>query len=181
MNIFVLDTDPKIAAQYHCDKHCNTMLKESCQMLSTSIKCKTPFVDDRIYKMTHVNHPATIWARTSKQNFIWLTQLADELLNQFKLRYKNDHHKCSEILDNCKKYDYLFDDIGLTPFAQCMPEQFMSDDAVYSYRLFVTAAKSRFFKFDKLNNEPEWYQPMLNYVTINNLFVENLKNDGVIV
>ena len=36
MNIFVLDHNPKIAAQSQCDKHVVKMIVESAQMLSTA-------------------------------------------------------------------------------------------------------------------------------------------------
>jgi hypothetical protein len=36
MNIFYLDKDPKIAAQFHCDKHVVKMIIETAQMLSTA-------------------------------------------------------------------------------------------------------------------------------------------------
>ena len=36
MNIFVLDNDPKIAAQMMCDKHVVKMIVESCQLMSTA-------------------------------------------------------------------------------------------------------------------------------------------------
>ena len=36
MNIFVLDKDPKVAAEEHCDKHVVKMIGESAQMLSTA-------------------------------------------------------------------------------------------------------------------------------------------------
>jgi hypothetical protein len=36
MNLFVLDLDPKKAAQYHADKHVVKMLLEACQLLYTA-------------------------------------------------------------------------------------------------------------------------------------------------
>ena len=36
MNIFILDTDPIVAAQLQCDKHVVKMIVESAQMLSTA-------------------------------------------------------------------------------------------------------------------------------------------------
>ena len=36
MNIFILDTDPIVAAQWQCDKHVVKMIVESAQMLSTA-------------------------------------------------------------------------------------------------------------------------------------------------
>ena len=36
MNIFILHSDPEIAAKQHCDKHVCKMIVESAQMLSTA-------------------------------------------------------------------------------------------------------------------------------------------------
>ena len=36
MNIFILDTDPTLCAQYHCNKHVVKMIAESVQLLSTA-------------------------------------------------------------------------------------------------------------------------------------------------
>ena len=36
MNVFVLDYDPKTAAEMHCDKHVVKMILETAQLLSTS-------------------------------------------------------------------------------------------------------------------------------------------------
>ena len=33
MNIFVLDYNPQVAAEYHCDKHVVKMILESAQIL----------------------------------------------------------------------------------------------------------------------------------------------------
>lgn len=51
MNLFLLDYDPKKAAQYHADKHVVKMLLEACQLLYTAhwsfayptlLECKAP-------------------------------------------------------------------------------------------------------------------------------------------
>jgi len=66
MNIFVLDTDTKTCAQYHCDKHVVKMILESIQILPTALNKKgfvTPF------KSTHHNHPCVLWAESSYDNF----------------------------------------------------------------------------------------------------------------
>ena len=72
MNIFVLDTDIKKCAQYHCDKHVVKMILESVQMLCTALNKKgftTP------YKSTHVKHPCVLWVESSHDNFLWLKNL----------------------------------------------------------------------------------------------------------
>ena len=37
MNIFVLDTDPVLAAQMHCDKHVPKMVVEAAQMMASAL------------------------------------------------------------------------------------------------------------------------------------------------
>lgn len=63
MNIFVLDYNPKLAAQYHCDKHVVKMILESTQIVcsvANELGIETP------YETTHYNHPCTVWARESR-------------------------------------------------------------------------------------------------------------------
>ena len=98
MNIFVLDENPKLAAQYHCDKHVVKMILESAQMLSTA----HAVIDNNgkqvegMYKPTHVNHPCNIWVRESAANYYWLLQLFQYLLEEYTYRYSK-HHKCEEM------------------------------------------------------------------------------------
>ena len=40
MNIFVLDEDPVLAAQYHNNKHCVKMILESLQMMVSGLRNK---------------------------------------------------------------------------------------------------------------------------------------------
>lgn len=73
MNIFVLDYTPQKAAEYHCDKHVVKMILESAQILC-AVHHKNG--DSNVpYKLTHKNHPCTIWAGESRSNYLWLTQL----------------------------------------------------------------------------------------------------------
>ena len=38
MNIFVLDTDPTVAAHMHCDKHVPKMVVEAAQMMASALR-----------------------------------------------------------------------------------------------------------------------------------------------
>ena len=78
MNIFVLDEDVEKCAEYHCDKHVIKMILESAQMMSAVVRLNG---HDTGYKLTHKNHPCTIWARKSLSNYIWLKSLIS-LLHQ---------------------------------------------------------------------------------------------------
>ena len=71
MNIFVLDTDPTIAAQMQCDKHVVKMPLECAQMLST-VHRHYGSDDFQLYKSTHKHHPCTLWAASSRANYAWL-------------------------------------------------------------------------------------------------------------
>jgi hypothetical protein len=138
MNIFVLDNDPRLAAIMHCDKHIAKMVLESAQMLCSVINERggaTP------YKTTHKNHPCTRWCRASQENFHWLTQHAKELNNQYRKRYgKQVNHKSWEIIKQTVRGNAeiirSLPDIGPTPFAQAMPEQYKNTNAVTAYRAY---------------------------------------------
>lgn len=111
MNIFLLDTDPWLCAQYHCDKHVMAMLRETTQMLSTAHrfldgtkkyfqvngKKKVRFVlSDELAELnlpqaTHINHPSTTWVRSSASNYLWALQLYTALCDQFVDRFGHEH------------------------------------------------------------------------------------------
>ena len=80
MNIFVLDTDLEKCAEYHCDKHVVKMILEYAQMLSSVVRLQGHDVG---YKLTHKNHPCTIWARESLSKYNRLKRLT-RLLNYEK-------------------------------------------------------------------------------------------------
>lgn len=86
MNIFVLDYNPQVAAEYHCDKHVVKMILESAQILC-AVHHKNGN-SDVPYKLTHANHPCIIWAGESKQNYLWVTELAEALNDEYIFRFK---------------------------------------------------------------------------------------------
>lgn len=153
MNIFVLDTDIQKCAQYHADQHVSKMILESTQMLCTILNLlgiKTP------YRSTHTKHPCTIWAGTSKTNWIWLKNLALGLNDEYKYRFdkRSDHRSTLVIYDLPEP---AIEDLGLTPFAQAMPEAYkVPGDAVQAYRNFYIHDKSRFATWTK-REVPAWY------------------------
>lgn len=140
MNIFILDYNPKVCAQMHCDKHVVKMILETTQMLCT---IHNSYGLEAGYKPTHLNHPCTIWARESKSNYLWLCELLTELHNEWQWRFNHQHnHKSYDIfmqLDN--NILDLLQDIGLTPFAQAMPEHYRNDDSVKAYQNYYLGEK----------------------------------------
>ena len=88
MNIFILDRNPQRAARLHCDVHVNKMAIEMTQMLSAAHHvCGSNTDPSRIMKLTHKNHPCTIWIRDSMTNYKWGFDLLVGLLNEYQQRY----------------------------------------------------------------------------------------------
>ena len=149
MNIFILDTEPKYAAQAHADKHVVKMILESAQMLSTVL--------GQGYKATHKNHPCTLWTARSRDNAEWLYELASHLNDEYKRRYKHTvSHKSWDVIRHYHNAQArrVLENSGLTPFALAMPEEYKSEDPVASYRAYY---RSKPFVGWSHGPEPEWW------------------------
>ena len=150
MNIFVLDLNPKLAAQYHVDKHVIKMILESAQMLSTAVRLSGI---DFGYKITHKNHPCSIWTRTSLSNWLWLGSLSYYLNEEYKFRFDHNY--------NHRSFDLILQlpipnipDIGLTDFAQAMPDKYKNQNIVDAYRNYYIE-KQHIFQWTK-RGIPDW-------------------------
>lgn len=98
MNIFVLDTDPAIAASYHCDQHLHKMILESAQMLSTVMHDVGYSSKSLVYKPAYQNHSCTRWLINSRAACLWVIKLCKELEN-IRLSLGADFHKSMEIIE----------------------------------------------------------------------------------
>lgn len=154
MNIFHLSNDPAEAATFHCNKHVVKMILETAQLLSTAHRV-SGYVGDGCYKSTHVNHPSSIWTRASTENYKWLFQLFLELGKEKNYRFGGDHSslRLAEFLRNPPE---KLPNIGLTPFAQAMPEQYKRDDPVEAYRAYYIGEKTRMAYWGN-RGMPLWY------------------------
>lgn len=154
MNIFVLDIQPRLAAQYQCDKHIVKMVLESAQLLCS------PFDPGAApYKRTHYNHPCAIWTRASENNYIWLISHAWALADEFEYRFKKIH-KSRTVINWCALNADLINlpRIPRTPFAQCMPDIYKHTDPVVAYRSYYMGVKSSIALWDKGRDTPNWYK-----------------------
>jgi hypothetical protein len=61
MNIFMLSYDVERCAQYHNNKHCVKMILEYAQLLSAAHHLNNNSIKDKLYKLSHTNHPSTVW------------------------------------------------------------------------------------------------------------------------
>jgi hypothetical protein len=154
MNVFYLSECPEMAAMFHCDKHVTKMILETAQLLSGAIQSCADERIEELYKVTHLNHPCSIWARKSKENFIWLYQLGVFLGIENEKRY-GKRHKSSNIISNTLKYLNFIPDGEFTSPSLAMPDQYKTDNPVVSYRNYYKGEKSSFATW-KLET-PYWW------------------------
>ena len=157
MNIFVLDKNPRIAAEMHCDKHCVKMILETAQMLSTAHRFYNTPQAEKVYKQAHLNHPCTKWVRESKTNYRWALDLYLELLKEFKLR-RGKAHKSGTLCNFFFEIPADMPDIGLTPFPQAMPPEYQQEDAVKAYRAYYMGEKAAIAEWNWGTPAPDWFE-----------------------
>ena len=162
MNIFAIESDATgnidwhKSALSHDNFRVNKMIIESCQMLSTNAQLMG---ETTRYRMSFQNHPSTIWARSSSDNFRNLVKLATTLRDEFCNRYNRDQHGCDDVIDHMQQLintpDFVdrFSQHTATELPLCMPDEYKSDDVVASYRnFFANKPNLRYFT----GQVPEW-------------------------
>jgi hypothetical protein len=129
------------------------MITETAQLLHSTYYFTQEF-NKANYKLTHKNHPCSIWTRKSLSNWNYLKNLGINLYNEYKYRYGNKKHKSGELLTNNTPIPNL-NDYGLTLFTQCIPDKYKSNDPVKAYREYYIHEKSHLFSW-KNRNKPYW-------------------------
>jgi hypothetical protein len=156
MNIFFLDEDPTMSAQYHVDKHVVKMILETAQLLCGVHHATSQITDQVPYKLSHKNHPCAIWARTSLSNYLYLCELGLELCKEYTYRY-GKRHKSQEVIEWCLIYKPNVPDVEFTEPAMAMPDEYKVGDVVQSYRNYYMGAKSGFATW-KNRQKPFWFE-----------------------
>jgi hypothetical protein len=154
MNIFILDLDIKKCARDHVNRHVTKMCVEYAQLLCSAHWC-TDSVMDIPYKLSHKNHPCSVWVRECIENYNWLSELGIELCKEYTNRY-GKRHKSQDVIEWCVNHPPKIQSNGtLTKFALAMPDEYKVDDAVESYRNYYRQGKKDIL-FWKNNYRPEW-------------------------
>jgi len=154
MNIFVLDEDPRRAAEAQCDQHVVKMTLETAQLL-----CSAFPVGAAPYRRTHFNHPCSVWTRRTAANFLWLVEHGLWLATEYETRFGR-RHASGEIIEwcanngVCAEVDFQGD---LTSFVQAMPEEYRQGDAVEAYRAYYRGAKRNFARWANGRSAPAWW------------------------
>ena len=107
------------------------------------------------YKLAYKNHPCNVWARKSLSNYISLCTLAYFLCQEYEYRY-NRIHKTFTVIQWCISNTPDIIDIGLTPPAQAMPNQYKNNNYVEAYRNYYKNEKRSFAKWTN-RPVPDWF------------------------
>lgn len=152
MNIFFLDSDPRKCAEYHNDKHVVKMILETAQLL-----CGVHWVNgsEAPYKLSHKNHPCSIWVRSSLENYLWLCELGLELCKEYSYRY-GKKHKSQQIIEWCVVNKPQIPDVPFQDPPRAMPDVFKVENVSQSYRNYYIGAKKDFCKW-KNREAPLWF------------------------
>lgn len=157
MNIFILDEDPEQAARWLCDQHIVKMPIETAQLLSTAHHItNSELICHLTYKPTHINHPASVWVRSSLDNYRWLVRHGMELCNEYTRRY-NKTHASQVVIEWAKNNEPDLPRLGLLPFVQCIADiPHKANDPVGAYREFYLLRK----RFARWNHSkiPSWWK-----------------------
>jgi hypothetical protein len=103
-----------------------------------------------------INHPCTIWARASRDNYLWLWKHAYAMCKEYTRRYGKVHKLEALLLGDLYNPPKHIPKGKLTPFAQAMPDDCRDANAVIAYRKYYITAKVDIAKW-KMNNAPTWY------------------------
>lgn len=183
MNLFFLDDDIDLCAEYHIDKHVGKMQLEATQLLSTALWCDRlfgfvpralnsdelaeiksaaraePAIDERTftrYLPCHHNHPSAIWVRSSLEHFYWTINYVNALESERLSRgYKKPHDSCKEC--NRLPFPTAMRNTGFVRPTPAMPPELVSGDIVNDYRLFYMLDKAAIPATWKNTQRPFWW------------------------
>jgi hypothetical protein len=180
MNIFVTDEDPVLAARDLCDKHVRSKMQiEGAIMLAHAFPQevldhpstpKTKTGKSRKSGKGYSKHQCSIWARESKDNFMWLTNHTLEQFNERMYRWPDStEHFTKDFIVWCSKnlHNTTIQKSSLTPFAVAISDDcicrkiipnFNNLSVVDQYRAYIIYDKD-FATWTK-RESPNWYNQL---------------------
>ena len=152
MNIFYLDKNTTKCAEYHNDKHVVKMILETAQLL-----CGAHWATngEAPYKLSHKNHPCSIWVREDLHNYLWLCDLGIKLCWEYRHRYGKTH-KTYDVLLWCSENHPNIPNNRFTNPPLAMPNEYKTLCHVQSYRNYYMGEKRQFSNW-KYRDVPSWF------------------------
>lgn len=179
MNIFYIDHDPKLCAEWAVDKHVVKMILEAAQLLSTAHRVldgsefiATNNINNRkkkwwtlpdnrntlLYQATHINHPCAVWVRESSGNYNWAWQYLINHCDEYTRRYGKTHKVDSSGLLSMLAASPNNIPMGpMTPVPNAMEHKYIiSEDPVVNYRNYYKHGKSHLHSWKQPAVAPDW-------------------------
>jgi hypothetical protein len=178
MNIFYLENNTQKCAEYHIDKHVVKMILEYCQLLSTAHRLtdglEAPGIsktgrnvkrwvllderEEKLYSATHINHPSAVWARSNKQNYLWLAELLQKLSKEYTRRY-GKIHKCESdgLISLLQTPPQGIKNYKFFQPPQAMPDIYKTKSSIESYRKYYMGDKAYMASW-KTRLIPSWWK-----------------------
>lgn len=173
MNIFVLHSNPYLAAEMHCDKHCVKMVLELYQQLGSAVRRHGASDEDMPLtsrgtplKGGYHNHPCTKWVGNCRENFDWAFTHAMALAEEYSYRYGKEHACLSGIKKLARLSHLIPNNSRLQQFVMAMPDEYKQGDPVEAYRDYYWLEKR--FKFNMKwtrRSPPYWWKERVLYET----------------
>lgn len=176
MNIFYVDKNPYKAARSLCDKHVIKMIVETAQMLSTAHRILDgvetrrpsksgkrmvkhwdhPIFDDRLYMVTHPNHPSNVWIRSGDKNYEWAYEHFLGLCHEYRHRYGKIHATKIKLgIPLANLPTNIPYQSTIIPLA--MPDEYKCDDPIKSYRKYYQSKQNDMKMTWKETRTPDWF------------------------
>jgi hypothetical protein len=166
MNLFILSLSQQQIAEWMFDSHIVKIILEAVQMLCAAKRLVDPEdpINEHLYKISHKNHPVSVWVRESYENYLWTLALIYRMHEEWRYRFNHNEEKFHKsylvalTLACCVPSKDKFAKKGLTPFAQAMPTELkVEGDAIRAYQLYyMSDAKRRLAKWTK-REAPDWF------------------------
>lgn len=165
MLIIPLSTDASYAANMLCDQHLRWMPRHISLILASALHKKgvEVYMDDK--KLTP-NHPWSIWASESLDNFWWLADFGKNICIEYSIRYGKSEHADETDISHFYSMARMQEDWveGFTPFPLVMPEKYKSGNAIESYRLYYLNKVIRDFpaSYKKCGKMSGWWKELVD-------------------
>lgn len=166
MNMFILDSDPDIAARYNQDLHVKKIIIEGAQMLANAYdrerlaKDDVPRTDKGTARVGGLpNHPMSKWVRQNKSNYQWTLDHIRALCDEYTYRFGSKHYT-EKFIQWVENNLPSLPDGELTEHPQCFansfPQCIVPNDPVKGYQNYYNEGK-QYFIYNKNKNPRRVY------------------------
>jgi len=173
VNLFATSDSPYQSAYDLPDKLVVKMALENAQMIACNFSeeflnyGKLTKKDGGHYKVTHKNHPCTIWGRQDPANTAWMILHGLAICAEYHRRYGKIHSCLQAHLDAKRLFEQNGGSLSVwrdhTPFMRAINEQLYPEirrnyliDTTEAYRQYMH--HKHYAKWDKLpSSKPSWW------------------------